>query len=220
MRIYVAASFTAQRRLRVIREHLFQQGHMICGTWLDEVTKPEVLSKEQFDKRLASKDLQEIREADCFILDTEEESTTGGRYVELGFALAHMKLLYVVGSPNCIFAHLADQRFATWEECLEHIKTEHPARPYIATGMENKIFTGHSPVIEPVIDNNPTVLYGIMVHDMNNPDHSSWYCRDHGPVRTFWTKEDAELFINSSPNILFFQTRGTTYEVRPYTGSK
>lgn len=124
-----------------MRDRLFHEGHQVVGTWLDEVTKPDVLSTEQFDKRLALKDLQEIREADCFILDTQEESTTGGRMVELGFALAHMKLLYVVGRPLCIFTHLADKKFDSWGDLFTYFETEHPTKPYIASGMEGKTFS-------------------------------------------------------------------------------
>lgn len=142
MKIYVAASFVAQKRLRPIRDRLFEMNHNVIGSWLDEVSRPHDMPQEVFDRKLAAKDLQEVKEADCLILDTSEPSTTGGRMIEFGFALAqHDKLVYHVGEDKSIFMHLADIHFETWDDLFEYFSSHHQVASFTATGMEDKEFT-------------------------------------------------------------------------------
>ena len=141
MKVYIAASFVAQKRLRPIRDKLWSLGHEVVGSWLDEVARPEGMSQEIFDKQLAIKDLTEVAKADCIILDTTEESTTGGRMVEWGYALGQAKLRYLVGKPHSIFEHLADRIFSSWEEVYTHFSEVHKSTVYVATGMDNREFS-------------------------------------------------------------------------------
>ena len=117
-------------------------GHEVIGSWLDEVSVPLGMPKQVFDKQLAIKDLTEVKMADCLIVDVLEESTTGGRMVEWGIALAQPKLRYMVGDHNCLFYRLADNRFTTWDALLEHFRNYHVVNEeYTATGMEGKEFS-------------------------------------------------------------------------------
>ena len=130
MKIYTAATFTEQKRIRENKEKLFQLGHTVTATWLEEQVKPEGMSDEQFRRKMAAKDLQEIAASDCLILDLEKPSITSGKMVEAGFALAKHKLFYVVApgdtlTPGHIFMLLADKIFPSWEACLEHFATVH-----------------------------------------------------------------------------------------------
>ena len=134
MKIYTAASFSEQNRIRQYKEPLFHLGHSVLSTWLDEQVKPEGMSDEQFGRKMASKDLQEIAAADCFILDLEAPSKTMGKMVELGFALAKHKLIYIVAPEGYftnghIFCMLADQRFEDWQALLSHFAKVHPCQP-------------------------------------------------------------------------------------------
>ena len=91
MKIYCAATFKNQHRIRDMRDRLFLLGHNVLSTWLNEQVKPSGMTEEQFGRKMAAKDLREIQEADCVILDTSDPSQTGGKLIEFGFALAHHK---------------------------------------------------------------------------------------------------------------------------------
>lgn len=130
IKIYTAASFTEQKRIREQKENLIQLGHSVVATWLEEQIKPGGMTDEQFGKKMAAKDLQEIRAADCLILDLENPSKTMGKMVEWGFALAHHKLVYVVAPADTltkghIFLLLADKIFGSWGELLSHFAENH-----------------------------------------------------------------------------------------------
>lgn len=127
MRIYTAATFSEQQRIRGHKERLIQLGHNVMATWLEEQIKPVGMTQEQFDKKMAAKDLQEIAASDCLILDLENPSATGGKMVEYGFALAKHKLIYVVGEPRTgqIFARLSDNIFPSWDALFEHFQENH-----------------------------------------------------------------------------------------------
>lgn len=138
MKIYLAATFRNQDRMRKMRDKLFLRGHSVISTWLNEQIKPEGMSEVQFGAKMAAKDLREVQEADCLILDLADPSKTGGKLIEYGFALAHHKLLYVVLSgepltPGHIFLHMADCVFETWDDLLgcfdeDHITDEDPKK--------------------------------------------------------------------------------------------
>ena len=130
MKIYTAATFTEQKRIRECKEKLFQLGHSVIATWLEEQVKPQGMSDEQFRRKMAAKDLQEIAAADCFILDLEKPSVTMGKMVETGFALAKHKLFYVVAPEGTltgghIFLLLADKIFNSWDELYGYFKENH-----------------------------------------------------------------------------------------------
>ena len=130
MKIYTAATFTEQKRIREQKEKLFQLGHSVVATWLEEQIKPTGMTDEQFRRKMAAKDLQEITSADCFILDLERPSITMGKMVETGFALAKHKLIYVVAPDGTltgghIFLLLADRIFKSWDELLAYFKEHH-----------------------------------------------------------------------------------------------
>lgn len=98
------------------------------STWLNEVAKSPYLNQEEFFRKLALKDLCEIRSADLLILDTAEASERGGKEVEFGFALGHYqgKLVWIVGAARNVFHHLADKRFDTWEDCVDFLRIYYP----------------------------------------------------------------------------------------------
>lgn len=122
MKIYTAATFSEQKRIRAYKERLIQLGHSVLSSWLEEQVKPDGMTEEQFFRKMAIKDLQEIAAADCLILDTDVRGLTQGKMVEFGFALARHKLLFVVGSypKNSIFLLLADRWFASWEDIFTY----------------------------------------------------------------------------------------------------
>jgi len=127
MRIYIAGSWGAQKRLREPANHLWNMGHEVVSTWLNEVKRPEFMPSEVFKKKLAMKDLCEVSRADLLILDTIDPPS-GGKNAEFGFALGSFqnKQVWMVGPPSSVFHYLADISFVNWEECLsfmEHYQT-------------------------------------------------------------------------------------------------
>ena len=124
MKIYIAASFTSRPRLRPIRDRLWEFGHEVTSTWLDEVAKPENMTGNEFFKKLAIKDISELKSANLVIVDLLDPSTSGGRDTELGIALGSFasKQIYLVGKPTSVFHQLVDQTFENWDGCLEVLK--------------------------------------------------------------------------------------------------
>ena len=127
MKIYTAASFIEQARIRQMKETLIQMGHTVVSTWLEEAVRPDGISEGQFERKMAAKDLQEVASADCMILDVEKPTKTAGKMVEFGFALAKHKLIYVVGEPpaHAIFLSLADEQFDTWDALFVYFRENH-----------------------------------------------------------------------------------------------
>lgn len=120
MKVYVSGTYTDQKRLREKANELWHQGHTITGTWLQETKQPPALSETNWFRALAVKDLAEVAAADCIILDLDGTSSTGGRYVEWGFALGRFNMLKItVGANNWgVFNTLADLHYNSWEELL------------------------------------------------------------------------------------------------------
>lgn len=127
MKIYTAASFVEQQRIRNHKETLIQMGHSILSTWLEEAVRPDGMTEGQFERKMAIKDLQEVAAADCLILDTAQPTKTAGKMVEYGFALAKHKLIYTVGTPpaHAIFLSLADKHFMDWDELFAYFRENH-----------------------------------------------------------------------------------------------
>jgi hypothetical protein len=113
-----------QKDLRKEADHLWSLGHEITGSWLQEVTKPDCMDEETFNRKLAIKDIAEVTAAELIILDNRQSS--GGKNNEWGIGLAQHqhKLLWLVGEPTNVFHYLADDRFTSWASLIEHLKQE------------------------------------------------------------------------------------------------
>lgn len=131
MKIYVSGTYSAQARLREQATRLFHLGHNITSTWLNEVMQPKHVTLEQWFAKLAIKDLAEVAAADCIILDKDGQSTTGGRFVEWGFATGRFNMLKVIvgGSTLGVFDTLADEKFTTWDGVVKYFEETHSVRP-------------------------------------------------------------------------------------------
>ena len=113
---YLAGKATAKERLRQMRDRVVAGvfGLADCNSrWLDhnliesEVDKAGLLIEAQ-------NDIDDVAACDAFILDTADESTTGGREVEFGYALAHDLYTIVVGPQRNIFHYMADEHYDDW----------------------------------------------------------------------------------------------------------
>lgn len=119
MKIYIAATFDRRQSLRLIREELTSLGHHITSSWLDEQDE-SLLDYETRARHMAIKDLVEVAEADCIILETGDSRSSGGKNTEWGFALARPGTRrWIVGPLQSIFHRLCDKQFASWMEVIE-----------------------------------------------------------------------------------------------------
>lgn len=96
-------------------------GHEVVSSWLDEVAKPENLTQKEFYKKLAMKDVSELKSADLVIVDLSDKSTSGGRDTELGLALGDFakRQVYTVGKVSSVFHELVDKQYDDWETLLK-----------------------------------------------------------------------------------------------------
>lgn len=124
----MSGSYNEQKRLREKADSLFHLGHSITSTWLNEARQPAYLSQEQWYTKLALKDIAEVAAADCIIVDLDGTSTSGGRYVEWGFAVGRFNMLkcMVGGDQSGVFCQLADKKYPSWDELLKEFASEYP----------------------------------------------------------------------------------------------
>ena len=137
MRIYIAGKFERRPILRPYAAQIWELGHEITSSWLNEVSRMPQMQLGEFMRKLAVKDLTEIRAADLLILDTGVASERGGKEVEFGFALGQHqgKLLWIVGPPRNVFHWLADRVFESWEHCLTTLEEEYTDAVYQTRGQ-------------------------------------------------------------------------------------
>ena len=116
MKIYLASNFGSQSRLRLTRDVLESQGHAVVSTWLDEEGSQSYELHPDRGPGYSLRDLGEVNQCELLIIDTMEESCTGGREVEYGIALANGIRLWRVGPARNIFHTIAGRAFSSWNE--------------------------------------------------------------------------------------------------------
>lgn len=116
--IYIAGKYTAQARLREMRDKFRKAGFNVSSFWLDEVETDASASPEKMEEN-ALRDVKEVKVCSTFILDTLDESATGGREVELGLALANKNAdVILVGPRRNVFHHLIGETYENWDEVM------------------------------------------------------------------------------------------------------
>lgn len=124
MKIYLAGSYNRRTAIQLCRTDLEKIGHEVTSRWLDchgGKAPPVFLSTHLTDvkpadgKEFAEEDLADIDAAKLVVMFTQEPSTTGGRHVELGYALAKEKRIAIVGSVENIFQTARNiELYPTW----------------------------------------------------------------------------------------------------------
>lgn len=117
MSIYIAGKYTSKGRLGAIREQIRRMGYVVSSSWLDEVWR-DYDAPDEVRVENAHRDFEEIESAECLIIDTLDESNTGGREVEMGFALHKGISVVLVGPERNVFHYIVNKRFESWNECL------------------------------------------------------------------------------------------------------
>ena len=128
MKIYLAATFSEQEVMQNVAQRLKNQGHEITSTWIYGQWQPKVQNFYDFGKSMALKDLTDLASSDLMILDLEKTSTTMGKMVEFGYAVArHIPVWTIGGTPEYlerhIFLRFADKHFEDFNECLTYLTT-------------------------------------------------------------------------------------------------
>lgn len=117
IRFYIAGKYTSKERLKLERAELQRRGvHCECN-WMDE-TYTDYNAPRDVIIGNATRDLDELQDCNMLLLDTLDESNTGGREVELGFILRDRweSFIVVIGPERNIFHSLAHFRFDSWED--------------------------------------------------------------------------------------------------------
>lgn len=131
MKIYLAAKYKNRDAMLVVAGMLAAQGHQITSRWLTGAHKfanGDVEDREKAHK-FAATDLDDVRNSDYFVLfnlPVDKPEPSSGRHVELGYAFALKKEVYIVGGINshCIFYALADKIFESVEALLHFTATD------------------------------------------------------------------------------------------------
>lgn len=115
MRIYLASNWQSKKRMRDLAVQVRLLGHTVQSDWLEDPTT-DYLVDSPMD---AWQDLAQIWLAELLIVDTAEASVTGGREVELGYAMGLETPTWVVGPKRNIFHGIATRHFDTWTDVLQ-----------------------------------------------------------------------------------------------------
>lgn len=102
MKIYLTARWGRREEMKAVREKLVAAGHVCTARWLDEPEETPYAVAAQMD-------LDDIDFADALIVFTETTDVgylSGGRHVELGYALAKDKTIVLVGPRENVFCWL------------------------------------------------------------------------------------------------------------------
>jgi hypothetical protein len=104
MKVYLAARYEQREEMSEIAQELRWCGFRSCASWLYGLKGDET-------SYLAQRNLDDIENSDFLVLFTtqlkaEDGFTSGGAYVEVGYALHAGKSVIVVGPLINIFTHL------------------------------------------------------------------------------------------------------------------
>jgi phosphoribosylformylglycinamidine (FGAM) synthase PurS component len=125
LKFYLAGKYQAKERLREMRQLVLERTPDTCvSRWLDHnLVEADVDDQGLIEE--AWKDITDVKAAKLFILDTEDESVTGGRDVEYGIALANPNVhTIVIGPERNIFHKLADMHFTDWLEYVVWLESK------------------------------------------------------------------------------------------------
>jgi hypothetical protein len=101
MDIYIAAPYPIRDRAVALMQRLEAEGFGVTSTWLRE--------DDELADKYAQLDLDDIGRSDALVLMNPDEwknAGTGGRHVEMGFALGLNRHVVVVGERSNIFHYL------------------------------------------------------------------------------------------------------------------
>lgn len=104
MKVYIA---THSRELgNEYKSKLEKLGYEINSSWLNEEFKKSTEMSDEESRLIAVRDVNEVGEANILFLIAGEEKYSGGKFVELGVAIALEKIIFLIGRrENCLAYH-------------------------------------------------------------------------------------------------------------------
>lgn len=106
--IYLAARFSRQTEMRAIRDRLEAAGHTVTSRWItgvhDDTTEGGLTGATL--ARFAKDDLADIDSAELIVVFSDQPSSKGGMWVELGYAMGRGTPVVIVGPAVNLFCHL------------------------------------------------------------------------------------------------------------------
>ena len=135
MKVYLAGPYVARDYLRGVTVALGSQGVLVTSSWLHESADladagthgaAKALTDDEVREHVLT-DLRDIEAADALVIFTASAITaalprlaatphlltSGGRHVEMGYALAHRLAIYLVGEPENVFQRACATRIPT-----------------------------------------------------------------------------------------------------------
>lgn len=154
MKVYLAAPYAARADMALEAMVLQAHGHIITSRWIwathpiEPGTVDAAPAHSDYHLRYqTAQDLEDIDGADAVILFTSSwtmetynlhrhQTISGGRHVEVGYALAKKKLVIVLGDPENIFHRGACAIAGNWDEVL-HLLSDDRAGDLIHLNRNN-----------------------------------------------------------------------------------
>lgn len=139
--VYIAAPFAARDFAREVSDKIQAAGHTVTSKWVfsereinsgtigtsedstDDVAQSHAVS--DLSSVMVSDHVLHLTSAACAIYAPEvpqEWLHTGGRHVEMGFALANSVPVHILGEPENIFARTLATQHTSVEDFLASIK--------------------------------------------------------------------------------------------------
>jgi hypothetical protein len=121
MKFFLSARYSRREELLGYSTILKNTGHEVSARWLtgEHEAKDETATNEEM-RDWALDDMNDINQADTFLLFTDELARRGGHYVEYGYALGIGKEAYLIGQPTNVFSALVP-RFDTFNAFLDYL---------------------------------------------------------------------------------------------------
>lgn len=108
MKIYLTSRYQDHPLMRDWRAVLELMGHDVTSRWIEGKHSADEDVPDYGDqrRRFAMEDLEDIDAADAIVANSDPEifrTSHGGRHVELGYALARGKKIFLVGERENVF---------------------------------------------------------------------------------------------------------------------
>jgi hypothetical protein len=115
MKIYLAAKYSRNPEMRVLRDHLGKdRRHAVISRWIEGNHEISEANGDWDRSRFAQEDLEDLHNSDVVLWFAEPEKiegrNRGGRHVEFGLALAWGIPIIVIGRKENVFHWLPEVR--------------------------------------------------------------------------------------------------------------
>ncbi len=178
MQFYLASRWENKKVLGEHRKRIQELGHTVCARWLDsDGQRPKVNSPEwsSYAEYWQAINLEDIDACEVMLVDLSCDMrwSTGGTFVEFGYALRAHKEIWVVGHrPNVFFQNPELMFYPNWDKVYRALGAPESlvaevSKSEILYSLESNLETlGHQPP-------NTLVQVPQIVHCTN-----AWGCLD------------------------------------------